>query len=209
MHPEHHDTLVHSNGRAGNQATLDALEALQKIKPRFNHRFTFEHFGISTPEQIKMIATLGGVVSVNPYYIYSRGEINAPEIGTESAHTAARLKSLVDAGVPTSMHADTPVAPPFPLEEVWIAVNRFGLSGKVLAPEERITVAQAMRMITIDAAYTLGMEDRIGSIAVGKYADFAVLEEDPYKVAPQKIRDIKVWGTVVGGKVYPASEIRP
>jgi predicted amidohydrolase YtcJ len=200
---------VHTNGNAGNQATLDTLEALQKIKPRFNHRFTFQHYGISTPEQARMIATLGGVVSTNPYYLYYRGELTAPEIGTDRAYTAARLKTLVDAGVPTSLHTDTPVAPPFALEEIWIAVNRFGLSGKVLAPAERITVHQAMRMVTIDAAYTLGVEDRIGSIAAGKYADFAVLEKDPYTVAPEKIRDIKVWGTVVGGKVYPASEIRP
>ncbi len=68
---------------------------------------------------------------------------------------------------------------------------------------------QALRMVTIDAAFSLGVEDKVGSIAPGKFADFAVLEEDPYVVPKQKIRDIKVWGTIVGGQVFPASAIRP
>jgi predicted amidohydrolase YtcJ len=105
--------------------------------------------------------------------------------------------------------AGTPVAPPFPLEEVWIAVNRFGLSGRVRGPEERVDIHRALRMITIDAAYTLGVEHMVGSIAAGKFADFAVLDQDPHDVPKERIRDIKIWGTVIGGKVFPASEIRP
>jgi predicted amidohydrolase YtcJ len=64
-------------------------------------------------------------------------------------------------------------------------------------------------MVTTEAAFAHGMEDKVGSIAPGKYADFAVLEQDPYAVAKENIRDIKIWGTVLGGKVFPASEIRP
>jgi hypothetical protein len=156
----------------------------------------------------RRLARLGGVASVNPYYLYARSELNAPYVGSERAFTAARLRTLVDAGVPTSLHTDTPVAPPIPLEAVWIAVNRLGLSGRPRGPEERITVDQALRMVTIDAAFTLGVEDRIGSIAPGKFADFAVLEQDPYAVPKERIRNVKVWGTVVGGKIFPASEIR-
>ena len=111
--------------------------------------------------------------------------------------------------MPTSLHADSPVAPPRPLEEVWIAVNRFGRSGQVRGPEERVDIHRALRMITIDAAYTLGVENHVGSIAAGKFADFAVLDQDPHDIPKKKVRDIKIWGTVVGGKVFPASEIRP
>jgi len=200
---------VHTNGNGGNEATLRALEGLMQAHPRFGHRFTFTHYGMSTPDQAKRIAAVGGITSVNPYYLYSRSEFNAPYVGADRAYTAARLKTLVDAGVPTSLHTDTPVAPPSPLEAVWIAVNRFGLSGKVRGPEERISVHQALRMVTIDAAHTLGVEDKVGSIVAGKFADFAVLENDPYAVPKEKIRDIKVWGTVVGGVVFPASEIKP
>ncbi len=200
---------VHSNGNASNQATINALDALMRLKPRIDHRFTLQHYGMSTADMARQLARLGGVVSVNPYYVYYRSEFNAPHVGSDRAYTAARLKTLVDAGVPTALHADTPVAPPRPLEEVWIAVNRFGLSGEVRGPEERINVHQALRMVTIDAAFSLGVEDKVGSIAAGKYADFAVLEQDPYVVPGEKIRDIKVWGTVVGGQVFPASAIRP
>ncbi len=200
---------VHTNGNGGNEATLRALEGLMQAHPRSNHRFTFQHYGMSTPEQARRIAIAGGVVSVNPYYLYHRSEFNSPYVGSDRAYTAARLKSLVDAGVPTSLHTDTPVAPPVPLEEVWIAVNRVGQSGKVRGPSERVSVDQALRMVTIDAAYTLGVEDKIGSIAAGKFADFAVLERDPYAVPKEKIRDIKVWGTVLGGVVFPSSEIKP
>lgn len=200
---------VHTNGNGGNEATINALDGLMRLKPRADHRFTLTHYGMSTPEMARRLSRLGGVVSVNPYYLYYRSEFNAPYVGSDRAYTAARLKTLVDAGVPTALHTDTPVAPPFPLEEVWIAVNRFGLSGKVRGPEERITVDQALRMVTIDAAFSLGVEDKVGSIAPGKFADFAVLEEDPYMVPKQKIRDIKVWGTIVGGQVFPASAIRP
>jgi predicted amidohydrolase YtcJ len=200
---------VHSNGTGGNHATIDAIEGLMALKPRADHRFTIEHYGMSTPEMARRLSQLGGAASVNPYYVYYRSEFNAPFVGSDAAYTAARLRTLVEAGVPTSLHTDTPVAPPIPLEVVWIAVNRFGLSGKVRGAEERVTVDQAMRMITTDAAFTLGVEGKVGSIAPGKYADFTVLHQDPYEVPKEKIRDIKVWGTVVGGKIFPASEIRP
>ncbi len=200
---------VHTNGNGGNRATINALDGLMAQKPRTDHRFALHHYGISTPEMARRVARLGGIASVNPYYLYARSEFNAPYIGTDRAYDAALLRTLVDAGVPTSLHSDTPVAPPRPLEEVWIAVNRFGLSGEVRGPQERVSVDQALRMVTTEAAFAHGMEDKVGSIAPGKYADFAVLEQDPYAVAKEDIRDIKIWGTVLGGKVFPASEIRP
>jgi predicted amidohydrolase YtcJ len=198
---------VHTNGNAGNQATVNALDGLMKKFPRADHRFTFEHFGISTPEQARRVKSLGGVVSINPYYLHYRSELTAPYIGADRAYSAARLKTLLDEGVVVSLHTDTPVAPPRPLEEVWIAVNRFGLSGVVRGPAERISLEKAMRMITIDAAYTLGVEDKIGTISAGKFADFAVLEEDPFEVSPDHIRDVGVFATVSGGSVHLTSQI--
>jgi predicted amidohydrolase YtcJ len=200
---------IHSNGNGGNESTLNALAQLQGAYPRFDHRFTIEHFGSTTPEMATRLKALGGVASVNPYYVHYRAEFNAPMLGTDRAYTAARLKTLLDAGNIISLHSDTPVGPARPLEWAWIAVNRFGLSGKVLAPAERVSVDQALRMITINAAYTLGIEKKAGSIQTGKFADFAVLEQDPYAVDPTKLRDIPVWGTVVGGRLQPASAIRP
>lgn len=201
---------THTNGNAGVRAVIDALAALQDAKPRFDHRFTIQHYGISTPEDAARLARLGGLASVNPYYVFQRAEINVPYMGTDRAETAARLRTLVSSGVPTALHTDTPVAPPRPLEAMWIAVNRVGIrTGKVLAPDERVTPHQAMRMVTIDAATTLGAEDRVGSIRAGKFADFAVLGANPLEVEPMAIRDIPVWGVVIGGTKHPASDIKP
>ncbi|HZP08098.1 amidohydrolase [Methyloceanibacter sp.] len=200
---------VHSNGNAGNQATIDALAELQAEHPRFDHRFTIEHYGISTPEQARELKALGGIVSTNPYYLYARSDLNIGQFGTDRASLASRIGTLVREGVVVSLHADTPVAPPRPLEEVWIAVNRVGaLSGQVRAPYERVTVDQALRMITIDAAYTLGVDDEVGSIEAGKLADFTVLDADPRDVEPMAIKDIPVTATILGGRVILTADTR-
>jgi predicted amidohydrolase YtcJ len=120
-----------------------------------------------------------------------------------------RIGTLVDEGIVVSLHADTPVAPPRPLEEVWIAVNRIGaLSGEVRGPGERVSVDKALRMITIDAAYTLGVDDKAGSIETGKLADFTVLDADPREVEPTAIRDVPVIATILGGRVIMTSDTR-
>ena len=201
---------VHSNGSGGNQITLDALEILQAEHPRFDHRFTFEHFGISTAAQGRKVKALGALVSTNPYYVSDRADINASQIGTDRASLAARMASLIDQDVVVALHSDTPVGVPSPLLEVWIAVNRIGNeSGKIHAPYERVRdVNKAMKMVTIDAAYALGLNDRLGSIETGKLADFVVLEKDPQDVNPMKIKDIGVVATVLGGRPTLTSETR-
>lgn len=201
---------VHSNGSGGNQITLDALATLQAEKPRFDHRFSFEHFGISSTAQGRQLKALGALVSTNPYYVSERADLNADQIGTDRASLAARMATLIDQDIVLALHSDTPVGVPSPLLEVWVAVNRIGeLSGKVHAPYERVTdVEKAMRMVTIDAAYLLGVDDRIGSIEAGKFADFVVLEEDPRDVDPMKIKDIGVVATILAGAVTLTADTR-
>jgi len=201
---------VHSNGSGGNQITLDALEALQAEHPRFDHRFTLEHFGISTTAQGRQVKALGALVSTNPYFVSDRADINANQIGTDRASLAARMASLINQDIVVALHSDTPVGVPSPLLEVWIAANRIGnLSGKVHAPYERvIDIYRAMKMVTVDAAYVLGINDRVGSIEAGKLADFVVLEADPQEVDPLKIKDIGVVATILGGRPTLTSETR-
>ena len=116
-----------------------------------------------------------------------------------------RLGSLEREGVIFGLHSDYPqvIVPMRPLEAAGIAVTRIAEDGEtVVAPGERIGVDRALRAITIDAAYVIGMEEKIGSLIPGKFADFAVLEGDPYAVDPTKIKDISVWGTVLSGKLH-------
>jgi predicted amidohydrolase YtcJ len=194
---------VHSNGEESQDVVLDTLARLMEAKPRFDHRFTFEHYGLSRPAQARRLSALGAAASVNPSYVNRRAELSESGLGIDRAHLSARLKTLVRAGVPTALHTDTPVAPALPPTSVWTAVNRFGQSGKVMGPEERVTIEEALRMITVDAAFVLGIDQVAGSIEPGKFADFTILERSPYEVAPQEIKDIRIWGTVLGGWVFP------
>ena len=109
-------------------------------------------------------------------------------------------------GVPFTIHSDAPVTPLDPLFTAWCAVNRQTASGRILGPNECIEVDDALRAITLGAAYTLHLDHLVGSIESGKFADFAVLENDPTDVAAETLRDIAVWGTVVGGIPRPASQ---
>ena len=93
-----------------------------------------------------------------------------------------------------------------PLTAVWIAVNRIAADNKtVVAPGERISVDQALRAVTIDAAFVLSKDDCLGSIEVGKHADFVILDEDPYEVDPAHIKDIGIHGTVLAGEFNAAA----
>lgn len=196
---------VHTTGDLGLDLVLDILERLQWERPRVAHRFTIEHFAISTPEQCRRIADLGAVVSANPYYLHELGEAYIRgTLGHERATSMSRLGTLRREGVTLALHSDFTMAPAQPLVNAWVSVNRVAESGAVFGPEERLTVDQAMRAITIDAAYVLGMENEIGSLRAGKKADFTVLDADPYDVDPMALRDIKVLGTVFEGRWCPA-----
>jgi predicted amidohydrolase YtcJ len=201
---------VHSNGTGGTDSAINTLAELQSKKFRLDHRFALQHFGMARVEMARRLKMLGGMASMNPYYVYYRSEFNEANMGVDRAQTAIRLKTLVDAGVPIALHSDSPMGPPRPLEWVWIAVNRPSIeSSNIMAPAERVSVDQAMRMITVDAAYHLGMETKIGSIEAGKFADFTVLEQDPYTVDAMKIKDIPIWGTVLAGRPQAVADIVP
>lgn len=199
---------VHANGDEAIDAALDALATLQARKPRFDHRFTLEHYCISTTDQARRLKALGGLASVNSYFVHYRSQLHSEQgFGPDRSEATARLGSLEREGVVFALHSDFSlvVAPLHPLTAAWAAVNRIAADGKtVLAPGERIGVERAMRAITIDAAHVLRLDGEIGSLEVGKIADFTVLEHDPFEVDPSRLKDIGVWGTVLGGVKQPA-----
>lgn len=196
---------VHCTGDLGVELALDVLYKLQFERPRFDHRFTIEHCGMTTPEQIKRMAVLGALASVNAYYLHELGDAYwSHSIGYERASQIARLGTMTREGVVCALHTDFTMAPALPLNSAWVAVNRQGESGRVLCEEEKISVMQAMRAITIDAAYILGMENDIGSIRAGKKADFTVLDEDPFTSNPERLKEIRVHATIFEGKPHLA-----
>lgn len=197
---------IHTNGDLGADVVLNLIEKLQQQWPRENHRTTLHHLGYIGPDQAQRIAELNVLVSANPYYLYTLGDKYAEMgLGPERAHWIFRGRDLLDNGVSLSLHSDFSMAPAQPLLLAWVAVNRISANGNVLAPDQKLTMHEAMRAITIDAAYAIGMESEVGSLKAGKWADFTVLEEDPYQIQAEALKDIPIWGTVFQGKPYPIS----
>jgi len=194
---------THVNGDLGNEVLIGILDKLMKENPRKDHRFTLDHYCVSTIDQAKEIANLNGIVSANPYYVYVLSDLYSQfGLGPERGQYMVRCNSVLKNNIPLSLHSDTTMAPAKPLTLAWCAVNRLTMSGKVAGPEERIDIKDALKAITINAAYVLQKENEIGSIAPGKMADFTILEDDPMSVDPKQLKDITVWGTIFEGKIY-------
>jgi hypothetical protein len=100
------------------------------------------------------------------------------------------------------------MGPSAPLYLAWCGINRITNEGGVAGPEQRISVDAGLRAITIEAAYSWRREDTLGSIAPGKIANFTILEQDPYAVAPEKLKDIPIWGTAFEGRLFPITSNR-
>lgn len=200
---------THVNGDLGLEVLLTIIEKLNREYPRTDHRCVIVHFANSSEEQVARIKRLGALVSANPYYTVGFADkYSQIGLGPQRADMMVRSKSVLDQGISLSFHSDLPMAPSAPLYLAWCGVNRITPSGRVAGPEQRISVDAALRAITIDAAYSWRKEDQIGSIAPGKIANFTVLDEDPYAVPPEKLKDVPVWGTVFEGKVFPVTKER-
>jgi len=118
----------------------------------------------------------------------------------------SRLGTLARHGIPFAVHSDYTMAPALPLNNAWVAANRITESGKVMGPNERVSIEQALSAITVNAAYVLGQENEIGSLRAGKKADFTILEEDPFDHPAEHLKDIQVWGTVFEGRLFPIEQ---
>ena len=195
---------IHITGDLGMEVVLDMLERRMRENPRPNHRTVIVHFPNSTEAQVERIARLGAIISSNPYYPVGFADKYARfGLGAKRADAMVRNGSAIRHGIPLSFHSDLPIAPTDPLFLAWTAVNRQTPSGRIVAPEQRIGVHDALRAITIEAAYSWQKENELGSIAAGKIANFTVLEQDPYKVKPIQLKNIPIWGTVFEGRVFP------
>jgi len=196
----------HVHGDVAVDAVLDAYErALAKEDdagdPPVDTRPRLEHCGAMTPEQFARAAGLGATVSLFPGELYYWGDVLADGLfGEERAGAWMAARSALDAGLKISFHNDGTVTPPDPLGNIATAVTRTTSGGRVLGPDERITVEEALRAQTLDAAWQLHLEDEIGSLAEGKRADLVVLAADPLESAPEAIREIGVVATYLGGR---------
>lgn len=195
---------IHVNGDAALDLVLDTIDECMAAHPRSDHRTVIVHFANSAEEQIDRIAALGAIVSANSYYPVGFADKYAERgLGPERADMMVRAASVLKRGIPLSFHSDLPMGPAAPLTLAWCGVNRLTPGGRVAGPEQCIPVHDALRAVTIEAAYSWRMEHELGSITPGKAANFTVLAEDPYAVEPARLKQIEVLGTVYEGRWFP------
>ena len=195
---------IHQNGDEALDLILDVLEENMVNNPREDHRTTIVHFGISRADQMDRVKSLGAIISANPYYVTALSDLYSKKgLGPERALEMVRLGDVDRAGIRFGLHSDMPMAPGSPLVLMHAAVNRINFANEVAGPKQRVSPLAALKGVTLDAAYIMGLEDDYGSISEGKLANFTILSENPLSVNPLTIKDIEIKATIVEGKHYP------
>ncbi|MDR5879755.1 amidohydrolase [Caballeronia sp. LZ032] len=196
---------IHTNGDEATELVLDAIETILARHPRPDHRHTLQHCQMADARQLARAARLGMCVNFFSNHIYYWGDAHyAQTMGADRANRMNAAATAQSLGITFGMHSDAPITQLNPLFTAWCAVQRKTASGRVLGETECLSVPDALRAITLSAAHTIGMDDAIGSIEMGKFADFAVLDEDPHEVPAERLGQLRVWGTILGGRVFEA-----
>ena len=192
---------IHSNGDETLDLALDAIEAAYGAYPDTGVN-RIEHCTITRPEQIERMARLGVQPSFLMNHVYFYGAAYRDRLfGAERAARMDPAADCVRLGLPFTIHTDAPCSNIGTLQIVQAAVTRrCSVDGSVVGPEQAVSLTDALRAVTIHAADQIGMADKLGTLESGKLADLTILENDPYKVDPDALMDIKVSQTWVGGK---------
>jgi predicted amidohydrolase YtcJ len=192
---------IHGIGDKAIDVCLDAFEAAQKSKPRKNARHRLEHCTMVLPRMFERIKRLGIIPVLQPGFIWELGDNWFRQLGKETCAKFKPFRTLLDNKILMAFSSDRPVISGAPLLGIHSAVNQKTRTGQDYAPQEKITPEEALRCYTINGAHATLEEKIKGSIGVGKLADLAVLADDLTQAQPERIKDIPVMGTMVGGEI--------
>jgi predicted amidohydrolase YtcJ len=198
------NVMVHAIGDRAIRLQLDIFERVEKENGPRDRRFRIEHAQHIAPADVPRFAKLGVVASMQPYHAIDDGRWADKVIGAERAKTTYAFRSLISSGATVAFGSDWFVAPPTPLEGIYAAVTRRTLDDRHpggWVPEQKIGVEDALRAYTRGGAYASFDEKEKGVIATGALADFAIIDRDLTRIAPETIRDAHVVMTAVGGRV--------
>jgi predicted amidohydrolase YtcJ len=195
---------IHALGDRAIAEVLDVFEDVKKETKVKDPRFKISHAFILDKDIIKKFKELNVIANVQPVFLM-KGQNWIPKlVGPEKEKTAHVYRSLMDAGVHMATGTDSPIEPENPIMNLYAGTVRKDPNGVPEGgwhPEQKIPMEQAIRMGTIEGAYATGEEDDMGSIEVGKLADFVMLTEDPFKVPGDEVKNIKALMTIVGGEI--------
>jgi hypothetical protein len=183
------------------EAAVSALESICDKSPKNNHRHRIEHCSVCSDSLLERLENIRALVVTQPSFIYHSGERYLETVPEDQQPLLHRISSFLKSGLKPCAGSDNPVAPLNPLLSIHAAVNRRTQDGNVFFSRERVLPSVALEMHTRAAAYASFDEGIKGTISPGKLADFTLLSDDPLKIMPEKIRDIKVDATIVGGEI--------
>lgn len=201
---------THAIGDHGNRLVLDAYERALKENPTDNHRFRIEHAQIVSLDDIPRFAPLGVIPSMQPTHATSDMYWAEDRVGPERIKGAYVWRSFLNTGVRIPFGSDFPVESSNPLWGIYAAVTRQDHKGWPEGgwyPDQKLSVYEAVKGFTLDAAYGAFEEDIKGSLEAGKLADLVVLSKNIFEIPPEEILITKVIMTIVGGEVvYKADD---
>lgn len=186
---------IHAIGDKGNRIVVDLYIRLLEEFPRENHRHRIEHASMLTQDVIQDMKKYGIIASCQPPFLNSEYTWLEKRLGKERLKYTYPFKSIIDAGVILASGSDCPIEDPSPLLGLHALINRNGL-----VIEECISVEEALKTYTLNAAYAAFEEDVKGSIEVGKLADLVILNKNPMEIPKEEIKEIKVLETIIRGK---------
>lgn len=195
---------IHAIGDRAISTVLDLYEDVLARNGARGRRWRIEHAQHVAPKDFARFAALGVVASVQPYHAIDDGRWAERRIGPGRAKTTYAFRSFLDTGVRPALGTDWYVAPLDPMQTLCAAVTRRTLDGKHpegCVPEQKISLAEAIRAYTAGAAYAEFQEKEKGTLSPGKLADLVILGEDVFAVPPERLRDVRVETTIVGGRV--------
>jgi len=196
---------AHANGDRAINMYLDIIEKIQAKWPRNDPRNRIIHCTVINPRLVARIRKLGMLPTIFGSYPYYHGDKLIPAFGEKRLEWMFAARSFLDAGVKVAAHSDHSASPFPPLMGIHALVNRVTKTGKPIGQSQKISVMEAIKLYTINAAYHSFDEDSLGSIEVGKYADMVVLGKDILTVPPETIIDIPIDITIVGGRFIKES----
>lgn len=194
---------IHAIGDAGNRLVLDTFEKMLTAQQRKALRPRIEHAQVITLDDIPRFARLGVIASIQPTHATSDMNMAEDRLGAERIKGAYAWRKLMKAGVRLAGGSDFPVELPNPFFGLYAAVTRQDRNGRPPGGwygQEKLTREEALRLFTTDAAYAAHMENSLGSLEAGKWADFILIDRDYFKAPESEIDDIRVLATYVAGK---------